>query len=256
VAQTKSYYDLRDALKESGCPMCRARRAALDRYMDGLIYERVNDAGVRQAVRRSRGFCERHAWDLIRHGAALGVAIMMRDVVRELLSTTRSAQFKRPSTWSVTRFHEAVDTKQPRSATAELVAALGPQGSCPACKHEAEIDHALASSFVENLPGPEGLLEAYRQSDGFCLPHVRQVLARIGDERTYDAILEVQLAHWSQIEAELGELVRKSDYRFADEEVGDEGTSWLRAIASLAGESFQQKRHRVQQRSSRPPKDA
>ena len=223
--------------------------------MDGLIYERVNDAGVRQAVRRSRGFCERHAWDLIRHGAALGVAIMMRDVVRELLSTTRSAQFKRPSTWSVTRLHEAVDTKQPRAATAGLVAALGPQGPCPACKHEAEIDHALASSFVENLHGPEGLLEAYRRSDGFCLPHVRQVLARIGDERTYDAILEVQLAHWSQLEAELGELVRKSDYRFADEEVGDEGTSWLRAIASLAGESFQQKRHRVQQRSSRPPKD-
>lgn len=255
MAQTKSYYDLRDALRESGCPMCRARRAALERYMDGLIYEKVNDAGVRQAVRRSRGFCERHAWDLIRHGAALGVAIMMRDVVRELLSTIRAGQFKRPGSWSVTRFHEAVDTRQPRSATADLVSALGPQGPCPACKHEAEIDHALASSFVENLRGPEGLLEAYRLSDGFCLPHVRQVLARVGDESSYDAILQVQVTHWSQLEAELSELVRKSDYRFADEEVGDEGTSWLRAIASLAGESFQQKRHRVQQRASRPVKD-
>ena len=255
MAQTKSYYDLRDALKESGCPMCRARRAALERYMDGLIYEKVNDAGVRKAVRQSRGFCERHAWDLVRHGAALGVAILTRDVVRELLSIMRSGHFKGPGSWSVTRLREAVDSRQPRSATAELVAALGPQGPCPACKHEAEIDHALASSFVENLHGPEGLLEAYRQSDGFCLPHVRQVLARVPDEATYAAILEVQLAHWSQLEAELSELVRKSDYRFADEEVGDEGTSWLRAIASLAGESFQQKRHRVQQRSSRPPKD-
>lgn len=253
MARTKSYYDLRDALAQPGCPMCRARKQALNRYMDGLIYEKVNDSSVRAAVRQARGFCERHAWDLVRHSAALGVAIMMRDVVRELLKTAKSGCYKRLGKWSLSRLHEILDSRQPRSSTADLVAALGPQEPCPACRHEAEIDHALAASFVENLHGPEGLLEAYRLSDGYCLPHFRQVLARVGDEAAFDAILEVQQAHWSKLETELSELIRKSDYRFAEEEVGAEGTSWLRAIASLAGESYQRRQHLVQQRPGRPP---
>jgi len=209
--------------------------------MDGLIYEKVNDAGLRKAVRESRGFCERHAWDLVRHGAALGVAIMLRDTVREIRSVAQSGRYRPPGSWSMTRLQETVDRGQPRSATARLVAALGPQGSCPACDHEAEIDHAVASSFVENLYGPDGLLQAYRLSDGFCLPHFRQVLTRIANETDFQAILDVQQEHWQKLETELSELIRKSDYRFADEQVGPEAISWLRAIASLAGESYQPK---------------
>ena len=35
--------------------------------------------------------------------------------------------------------------------------------------------------------------------------------------------------------AELSEFIRKHDYRFTGEGMGEEGTSWIRAIEMVAG---------------------
>jgi len=40
---------------------------------------------------------------------------------------------------------------------------------------------------------------------------------------------------WERLLAQLSEFIRKNDYRFRDEPVGEEGDAWLRAIAALAG---------------------
>jgi hypothetical protein len=65
--RTMSFYDLRDALSEPGCPICRLKARAAERYLDGLLWESVNDPGVRAQVRRllsiyeaSEGLCLPH----------------------------------------------------------------------------------------------------------------------------------------------------------------------------------------------------
>jgi len=243
MSRTKSYYDLRDALALPGCPICRVSAEAINRYLDGLIYEKVNDPGLRAALRDARGFCQRHAWGLDRHGAALGAAIMMRDVVRTLQKALADARFRSVPLFSLTRVQETLDAQQPRSSTLEVVAALGPQAPCPICAYEAEVEGGLMVSFLENLQGEEGLLAAYRASSGFCLSHFRQVIARVSDEAVYGAIVEAHQAIWARLERQLSELIRKSDYRYSDEPLGDEGVSWLRAIAAIAGEGFGSKPH-------------
>ncbi len=243
MGRTKSYYDLKDALALPGCPICRVSAEAVNRYLDGLIYEKVNDPGLRAALRESRGFCQRHAWGLVRHGAALGVAIMMRDVIRTLQKTLAESRFRSLSLLSFTRVQEALDSQQPRASTAEAIAALGPQSPCPICIRESEVESNLIVSFLENLQGEDGLLEIYRASAGFCLFHFRQVLARVGDESVFELIVDAQRSIWARLERQLDELIRKSDYRYSDEALGEEGTSWLRAIAATAGEGFGSKPH-------------
>lgn len=238
MSRTRSYYDLRDALALPGCSLCRVSAEVIDRYLDGLIYEKVNDPGLRMALREARGFCQRHAWSLVRHGAALGVAIMMRDVVRTLQRNLAEARFRSMSILSLARVQESFDAQKPRASTAEAIAALSPQSPCPICVRETEVEGNLITSFLENLQGEEGLLEAYRKSSGFCLPHFRQMLARVGDESTFEVIVDAQRAIWANLEQQLSELIRKSDYRYSDETLGEEGKSWLRAIAATAGEGL------------------
>ena len=60
--RTMSFYDLRDALVEPGCPICRLKARVAERYLDGLLWESVNDPGMRDQVRRSLGFCHEHGW--------------------------------------------------------------------------------------------------------------------------------------------------------------------------------------------------
>jgi len=238
MSRTKSYYDLRDAFLLPGCAVCRVSARAVDRYLDGLLYEKVNDPGLRAALRQARGFCQRHAWGLVRHGAALGVAIMMRDVVRTLQGALADARFRSTPLFSLARVQETIDAQQPRAATAEVVAELGAQAPCPICTYEQEVEGDLLVSFLDNLAGDAGLLDAYRASAGFCLPHFRQALSRIGEERLFVAIVEAQQSIWARLEAQLSELIRKSHYKYSDEALGEEGVSWLRAIAAISGESF------------------
>ncbi|HUX78049.1 MAG TPA: DUF6062 family protein [Anaerolineae bacterium] len=235
-AQTMSFYDLRDALAQPGCAVCRLKADAVDRFLDGLLWESVNDPGRRREIRQARGFCHRHAWSLVRVSASLGVAIITRDVLQSALAATESATFQATSPWSMRRVREALDPRQPAAAaTAELVARLEPQAACPACVWAEKMEGVYLSEFVNHLLGQDGLLADYESSDGLCLPHFRQALARVRDERVFEALVNAQRSIWERLIAHLSEFIRKSDHRFHNETWGEERDAWLRAIAALAG---------------------
>ena len=92
------------------------------------------------------------------------------------------------------------------------------------------------AALVENLSGDDGLIDLYRRSDGMCFPHLSATLSRMRKPDGTEALLEAQDTIWARLEQELDELIRKTDYRFQDESIGVEGTSWMRAIAIIAGE--------------------
>jgi hypothetical protein len=242
-AQTMSFYDLRDALAQPGCAVCRLKADAVDRFLDGLLWESVNDPDRRREIRQARGFCHRHAWSLVRVSASLGVAIITRDVLQSVLAAMESATFQATSPWSIRWtpqrwLQEALDPGQPAApswATAEVVARLEPQATCPACVWAEKMEGVYLSEFVGHLLGQDGLLADYESSDGLCLPHFRQALARVRDERVFEALVSAQRSIWERLIAHLSEFIRKSDHRFQNETWGEERDAWLRAIAALAG---------------------
>lgn len=70
---------------------------------------------------------------------------------------------------------------------------------------------------------------------GFCLPHLRQVTARLRGE-ALERLLQYQQERWEELRAELAEIVRKNDYRFQGEGFGAERDAWLRAVRAVVGE--------------------
>ena len=234
-AQTSSFYDLRDGLAEPGCVVCRLKAVSADRFLDNLLWESVNDPGRRQAIRQARGFCHQHAWSLVRPGASLGVAIVVRDVLQSALAAIEGAPFQATSPWSLRRLHEALVPRRPAAATTRLVARLEPQAACPACVWAEKMEGVYLRALLDHLLGEDGLLAAYRASDGLCLPHFRQALALVRDEGIFEALVDAQRAIWERLVGHLSEFIRKSDHRFRDETWGEERDAWLRAIAALAG---------------------
>jgi hypothetical protein len=230
-----SFYDLRDALAQPGCPVCRLKADAVTRFLDSLLWESVNDPGRRREIRLARGFCPPHAWSLVRTSASLGAAIIARDVLQSVLTTVESASFQASPSWSVSRVHEALDSSKPTAATAELVARLGPQSTCPACVWAGKMEGIYLDGLLGHLLGEDGLLAEYESSDGLCLPHLRLALARVRNKRVYEALVDAQRAIWGRLVAHLDEFIRKNDYRFQGEDWGEERDAWLRAIEALAG---------------------
>ena len=88
----------------------------------------------------------------------------------------------------------------------------------------------LDSSFYERLSA----------SDGLCLDHF-QLACRLKlpgtPARDWLGLLRsAQLACLKRLDSQLGELIRKHDYRFKDEARGSEMLSWKRAAGLVAGE--------------------
>jgi hypothetical protein len=217
-----------------------------DRFLDTLLWESVNDPGRRREIRQAHGFCYQHGWALARASASVGVAIIARDVLRNLLKTLEKSTFHALPGLSLRRVQEAVDTKTPSAATANLVADLEPKAQCLACVWAEKMENIYLDTLIQNLTGEDSLFAEYEASEGLCLPHLRQALARVRKKAAYDALLSAQRVIWERLVDQLSESIRKSDYRHQDEAWGEEAGSWLRGIAALVGARPDTKDRRTQ----------
>lgn len=234
-SRTWSYYHLREALAQPDCPLCRLRVKTARQYLDSLLWESVNDEGLRRQIRRAHGFCREHAAMLARPGSSLGVAIVSNDVLRHLLQALADASYDALPPLSLRRVREGLSAAEPASSTAVLVEQLAAEAPCPACRQADEREILYLDALLEHLPADDGFREQFRASDGLCLPHLRRALARVRARPTFQALVDGQRHIWQRLAGELEEQIRKSDWRFRDEPRGDESGAWLRALAALAG---------------------
>ena len=230
-----SVYELREALCQPGCAVCRLRAESADGFVESLLWEGVNDPERREEIRQAQGFCHKHAWSLVRTGASLGSAIIMHDLLRNVLRAMGGfASSARPA-WSLRRAYEFLNPREPAAATADLVAQLEPQTPCPACAWAEKMEGIYLDALLASLIVEEGLLAAYTASDGLCLPHLRQALAQGRDERVREALMGAQQEVWERLLDDLSEFIRKSDYRFQHEQMDEERNAWIRGIAAVVG---------------------
>jgi hypothetical protein len=144
------YFELRDAIEDSGCPICRLSRRSVIRYLESLSYESVNDFGLRARLRHSRGFCNLHAWQLLDEVRdPFGSGIIYRDVLNEvvrLLAQTPNAMLD--------------------------AATLAPVGDCLACQARAESTQRYLGTLLDHL-GDADLESHFVRAGGLCWPHFR-----------------------------------------------------------------------------------
>ncbi|MER3544182.1 MAG: hypothetical protein C4311_06135 [Chloroflexota bacterium] len=237
-----AYYNLREALARSAasaqqpCPLCDLATKAVASYLDSLLYESVNDPGLRQDIREARGLCNEHAWQLqTLSGGALSIALIYRDVLETVLQLIRQGKYRRSQPFLLQRLPGALGGEQPLAGTADLVAVLVPQRACPACRHQHAAEDVYLSTLIEALDD-EDMCSAFRASSGLCLPHFRRAVQLAGSEAAFNRLMELEITCLERLDADLNEFIRKQDYRFAHEPMGQEGNAWRRAIGQMSAQ--------------------
>jgi hypothetical protein len=221
-----TYLDLIAACQEPGCLVCTLQGNVVAGYIRMLFHEHVNDPPSREKLRRSQGLCYEHIWLAIdtNLGNALGVAIISNDVIGKLLGDLENVDVKTKRFSAIKKF---VGGNPNRSN-------LAPEKRCPVCLHAGEMLERILKTLVEFVQKPE-LSDAIRNSDGLCLPHLRQALVMSPSPEASHLLLALVLERWERLQSELAEFIRKNDYRFSKEGFGEERDSWLRAVAALTG---------------------
>jgi hypothetical protein len=216
-----AYFNLLEALPQPGCVVCRLGHAVEVKYIEDVLYSKTTAIETRAEWRDARGLCLPHARQLDEIGHALGVSLIYQDILltlRDLL--------EKPSRRQAAR----------RRDKRALAKDLSPQIECPACAYRASLEAVYVEVWLDHILEP-AFLEQVQAADPLCLAHLRQAILEISDSERFKRLREVQVAQWEALIAELGEFVRKNDYRFQHESVGREGSAWLRAVDAVAGTS-------------------
>jgi len=231
------YNDLLEACKQPGCPVCRLVNQAVERYLGNLFYENVNDGDLRAQLRSSLGFCHEHAWLALKPGIgdALGVAIIYHDVLTNILRNFPETEpASQDQGWLSSLLGQM--PRQLSDQVKEITNAMTPNEPCPACQKRDQASELYLSELFKGLKN-EQMLAALRDSDGLCLPHLHQAFKEHAqDGEAISALFAISQKKLAELDKELTEIIRKSDYRFRDEGFGEEGDAWRRAVQVSVGE--------------------
>lgn len=222
------YFELLEAQRMAGCSICRLTQRHVERYLDALLYEAVLDEGLRERLRRSRGFCQEHAAMLrAKPGRSLGIALIYASVLEEIVRRLEALEQPRLKRAPYGRLRRA-------KVGHPLEEALAAEAPCPACQVRDQAARDYLAQLVAALE-EEAFREAYAAGDGLCLAHLTQAVALSHDEKALERLLQPQLERYHRLLEEVDEFIRKADYRFREEALGPEGDVWLRVLNAFAG---------------------
>ena len=227
-----SYFDLLEACKQTGCPVCRLSARSVKRYLESLFYENVNDPGTRDKLIKSLGFCREHVQLLLntRIADGLGASIIYENIVKVILRKYPDGRQSPLSSQSP--FGEQ------SHGIRRLISASSGLGPCPACVQRDESASRTLHELSKSL-GEEKLRRALQRSDGLCFPHVTQLLESLQQHDNVRFLLELTRNKLEMLGFQMAEFIRKNDYQFRSEGITqEEALAWKKAMCMISGESI------------------
>ncbi len=228
-----TYFQLLDAFKQEGCPVCARLEEGAAKALDGLMYEQVNDPITRDRLLESHGFCNWHAWMLPSiQNSALGVALIYRHLLEETLTHLQGAAgaIRPRGRWRRVAGRLLGFKEQPLP----ILDWRRGKTRCYLCTFAQRAESDDLKTLLDFL-GEAEFAEAFGNSSGLCLPHLCAAM-RIGrDHPQLPALIALHHARWKDLLWELEEFARKFDYRYADEAKGRESSSWHRVLELFVG---------------------
>ena len=219
---TATLEDLARIMAQSpGCPICHYGRQAGHAFLEGLLYESVNDFGLRQQLGQSLGFCAFHSQEMLRFpGTRLGAAILEQAMLKEALHRINDQTPARRSLLGGRRNHGDVSPVL---------------GDCPVCLHEREAERRAIEELLAHWD--DDWAGALENAGGLCYNHLHQAIRLSPDRETASQLKAIHQRLWQALIEHLDAFIRKHDYRFRHEPISDEETEAIRrAILILTGE--------------------
>lgn len=220
------WHALLSELDHPGCPVCHGAHEAARRYVGSLLWEFVNDSGVRDRLRSSHGFCREHAHLALdvakKTGNALGMALLYEDFLRhvreEAVAAARAEKAGR---------FRAVARPEP--------ARLAAHASCPACESAGHVAEGYLRLLAQAGDRSEVAAAARRESRWLCVPHLGLGLRLASSREDAERLLDIYLRGEAEARVNLRELIATPPA--AGSVPARVATSWRRAVDMLVGSS-------------------
>lgn len=202
-----TWHELYDRMSEKSCPICSLIVTRKNALMKFILYEGVNDRGVRAQLCDSDGICNVHAYQMLDLGDPLAHAIIYSDILNRFIDDT--GVLREP----VASVHE----------------------KCYFCQSLDHSESAYVKAFALNFADEE-FRNKYIEHGIVCVPHNKAVLAKIKDPALQLVFKNASKAQYRDLIGNLSEIKRKSDYRNSKEAwTAAEKEAWKKVVAIVNG---------------------
>jgi hypothetical protein len=229
------FHAVYEALSPGHCAICSLSLKGVQRFLDGFMYERVNDPWSREELIRARGFCAGHAWWLTRiQNSPSGVAILYRHLLEEFRNAFARSVAQRPAAASASGLMALLGNSRSDMAR-EIGEWLVPRRSCPACEDQREAESRYLWATAHALSDAD-FCERYEHSLGLCLRHLTALMDGVDAPAELEWLVRVEDVILQGLLRDLAEFWRKHDYRFRHEPMSDaEAAAWKRVLHKYVG---------------------
>jgi hypothetical protein len=229
--QSFPYFELCDALRQDGCPVCTLLVKHSITALDSLLDEQVTDPDVRDRLHAAHGLCNWHAWMLLRIPAGRsGVAIIYATLLGQQLTALQALLTTLPpaSLWQRLLGR--------RSGTLPFVQRWRKKAPCPLCGQQQRADERNYLGTLLDALSEAAFVELFQGSFGLCLPHLTLALEQYRHHPTLPMLVKIQTQKLATLQERLRDLIRTFDYRFAAALPPDAGIAWQHAVELLVGQ--------------------
>lgn len=222
--QSYFYQELQEMLQQPGCPICHVGRKVARSQIDAMLYDSVTDKEGREKLAESMGFCSAHSRDLLTFpGERLGATIIEWALLRE---AQRRLQRSSPAA--------GPSLRQRLRGQGTTASSLGADDPCLICANQAELEARSLRELLEHLV--DDLDAPLRAAGGLCWPHLDQAMRSASDPRVHSRLVSLHSSIWQELIDQMGEFIRKRDYRYSQETINDDETAAVeRSIEVLTG---------------------
>lgn len=233
------YFELLDSLELDECPICHLIHKRIDQFIDGFLYENVNDPRIREDISNAKGYCNYHAWKLQSAGDPLAHSIIYGELVRNAI---KSLEDFLKHTKSIANGRKPLFNKGKNNKAMRFRESFFSKKDCPICKMVAENEKEYVLSFGDYMESDTGFQRKFQENGFLCIPHLIRLLENYEEIGTIREIVKMQVKKVVKLSDCLNEIIRKSDYRYAAEPISDEEkTAWIKAVKQCVGEPGIQK---------------
>jgi len=235
--------NLVDAMKKPGCPVCRIFRQASERALESFLWENVNEPDVRQGILDSYGFCPAHTRVMVAREMSTSSLPLGTNIIYEHLGRVVAGELKalRPGSaaGTVSKIRgEARGLLVKAGLTKKGGGPLHSRGECPACA--AGNNGALNALHVlcEELPKQAEVQSVYLESDGLCLPHLREAIERHAGSfpKAIQLMIDDTVKRLEAQSKDMKEYIRKANWAYRDEKLTEaEDTAWRKTLTFFTG---------------------
>ena len=215
-----STIDLLKVFKQEGCPVCKLVKQTIDRYFDSMLYEFVNDPGVRDSIRKSLGYCKEHTAQILKVAEnnfyAFGLSIIVEDLTNEVLK----------------RYENIYEAANKRKKVEQ-----SDNSQCPACLHQRDFEQIYISELSRWI-ADETFLNEFKKSGGLCIKHLIDISRIIKNKRDLKRLFEFHITQLKELQEDLNNFIKKHDYRNKEIITVEEATAFKKALRKITGELF------------------